>query len=359
MNRLLCAAAASILCACAHETAPSNPLRLNDIQVVGSHNSYRIMPPPEELAALDRVRPNLGAGLTYDHPPIARQLDLGVRQLELDIAADPRGDWRGSAEEPGFKVTHIPGLDERTHCNLLRQCLADIRAWSQRNPRHLPIIITIDAKDTPSNLAGARAPIPIDAARLDELDAEFVAGLGRDKLIVPDQVRANAATLREAVLGEGWPLLENARGKIMVIFDVRPALAELYRAGRPNLQGRIMFAPYKSDQPEASVFIYQSAVGPAGDEIRGLVRQGFIIRTRSDANTIQARTGDRSMMEAAAASGAQIVSTDYYPGAPDPLGVKFVLTLPGDVLARCNPVRRMSGCALAPSDLRQSEAPLR
>jgi hypothetical protein len=33
-------------------------------------------------------------------------------------------------------------------------------------------------------------------------------------------------------------------------------------------------------------------------------------------------------LEAALRSKAQIVSTDDYPGAPDPLGLKFVVSVP-------------------------------
>jgi hypothetical protein len=48
------------------------------------------------------------------------------------------------------------------------------------------------------------------------------------------------------------------------------------------------------------------------------------------------------------ASGAQAVSTDYYPGAPDPLATGFVVTLPGGTMARCSPVRVAGGCRVRP-----------
>lgn len=44
--------------------------------------------------------------------------------------------------------------------------------------------------------------------------------------------------------------------------------------------------------------------------------QGFIVRTRADGDTEEARTGDYTKMNAAFESGAQIISTDYY--RPDP-----------------------------------------
>ena len=108
-----------------------------------------------------------------------------------------------------------------------------------------------------------------------------------------------------------------------------------------------MFGWYRADQPEAAVEIVQDPLVD-GATIRRWVEQGLIVRTRADANTLEARTRDHSKAEAAARSGAQAVSTDYYPGAPDPARLGFVVTLPGRVMARCNPVRVPAGCALTP-----------
>jgi len=47
------------------------------------------------------------------------------------------------------------------------------------------------------------------------------------------------------------------------------------------------------------------------EEIRELTTK-FIVRTRSDAGTMDARTNDQTRKIAAIKSGAQIISTDYY-----------------------------------------------
>uniref|UniRef100_UPI003B3A369A Ca2+-dependent phosphoinositide-specific phospholipase C n=1 Tax=Sphingomonas sp. TaxID=28214 RepID=UPI003B3A369A len=67
------------------------PLAMNDIQVVGSHNSYKAQIPPAVMAKIRAAEPKLADGLDYYHLPLARQLDAGVRQLEIDIFADPTG----------------------------------------------------------------------------------------------------------------------------------------------------------------------------------------------------------------------------------------------------------------------------
>jgi hypothetical protein len=77
--------------------------------------------------------------------------------------------------------------------------------------------------------------------------------------------------------------------------------------------------------------------------IADLVGRGYIVRTLADAGTAQARSGERAQMLAALASGAHIVSTDYY--RPDPRSADFRsgwtnyrVALPGGGPARTNPI---------------------
>ena len=69
--------------------------------------------------------------------------------------------------------------------------------------------------------------------------------------------------------------------------------------------------------------------------IQGLVTQGYVIRTRADADTAQARTGDTTMRDAALRSGAQWVSTDYPSITDNPFGTTYFVELPGGGVARC------------------------
>ena len=178
------------------------------------------------------------------------------------------------------------------------------------------------------------------------LDAEIRDVLKPDRIITPDDVRGNAKTLREAVTTKGWPTLERARGKIYFVLDTPSDVSDLYRAGHPSLKGRPIFGWYDTDQPEASVEI----VGDPrtdGAKIKAWVKQGFIVRTRSDADTKEARDNDHTRQQAAIDSGAQAVSTDYYPGAPTRAWNKgFTVTLPSGVMQRCNPVTQPAGCTL-------------
>jgi len=108
-----------------------------------------------------------------------------------------------------------------------------------------------------------------------------------------------------------------------------------------------MFGWYDDADPDAAVQIVQDPIVDAA-RIRRLVEAGVIVRTRTDANTVEARAHDHAKAQAAFASGAQAVSTDYYPGAPDPVELNYTIILPGKVMARCNPVRVTTTCAVRP-----------
>lgn len=97
----------------------------------------------------------------------------------------------------------------------------------------------------------------------------------------------------------------------------------------------MMFGLHVETDDEAAVFNIQDPRAE-GDRIRRLVGQGFLVRSRSDANTVEARQGDLGRLEAAIAAGAQLISTDYYPGAPDPAGLGFVVQL-ADGFRQTNP----------------------
>ncbi|MET0410627.1 MAG: phosphatidylinositol-specific phospholipase C1-like protein [Polyangiaceae bacterium] len=337
-------------------------MRLNELQVLGSHNSYHIEPEPELLAAIASSDANAAASLEYTALPLVEQLERGVRQLELDLFADPEGGRYASRagllalgrdpssglpelDEPGLKVLHIQDLDFQTHCLTFLDCLEQIASWSDDNPQHLPLLVMIEAKqdpiDDPLGL-GFVTPLPFDAAALDGVDAEIRSRFAPERLITPDDVRGDYSTLEAALLDRGWPTLIEARGRILFALLDRGVILDRYLAGHRSLEGRVMFANSAPGRPEASFFNRDSALVD-GDEIAALVRAGYLVRTRADIDTLEARSGDIRLREAAFASGAQYVSTDYV--VPDPDFVTgYSAAVPGGHVARCNPLTAPLGC---------------
>lgn len=321
-------AALVALSACVETGAPETCApRMNDIQTIGSHNSYKLAIPPDELEILAARSPKWGAALDYAHIPIFEQLELGMRQIELDVYYDPEGGRYtdpllprtvGAAvspiayDAPGFKVMHVQDVDARSSCVLFVRCLAEIQAWSTLRPDHAPILILINAKQDKIDLPGSVDPLGFDAAAFDALDAEIRSVFSANHLLTPDDVRGDSATLRDAVLSRGWPRLEDSWGKIFFALDERPEVVEIYRRGTNSLQGHAMFVNSSDLAAADAAYFTMNEPIEQGDVIAERVARGFIVRTRADADTVEARTGDRTRLDAALASGAQYISTDYY-----------------------------------------------
>jgi hypothetical protein len=159
--------------------------------------------------------------------------------------------------------------------------------------------------------------------------------LSPEQLITPDDARADYATLEAAVLAHAWPTLRDSRGKFLFVLDEQGEKLEIYVQGHPSLRGRAMFVNAHEGRPEAAFRIVNDAIQDFR-YIQHLVRSGYLVRTRADAETREARNGDYTRMEAAFASGAQFVSTDYY--YPSPFGTGYKVRLPGGGPGRWNPL---------------------
>ncbi len=315
--------------------------RLNDIQVVGTHNSYHVEPPPDVLAAITSVEPSL-ADLAVTHPDLRTQLnDQQVRQLELDVFADPDGSlWRPIGVK-GFKVFHMEQIDEGSNCEVFVDCLRQLRRWSDARGDHLPVFVLVQP-ESGIVLPGAPNPLPITTEVLDALDAEIRSVMRPRDLVTPERVRGSHTTLEAAVLAGGWPTLDDARGRFVFLLDQG---RDLYVDGRPNLEDRVMFPASTPGRPDAAFVQFQDPRAPESATIPALVRQGYLVRTRADEPVTTPTSGDVTQRDAAFASGAQLVSTDYpVAGAAARWGSDYVAQLPGGALARCNPVRPPKRC---------------
>ena len=333
-------------------------LHINQIQVIGSHNSYHAGIAPNEMKIWLAKNPDAFKGLDYQHQPLTQQLDSGVRQIELDIYADSQGgkyahpngphmveaaglppdppfDPDHVMDKPGFKVMHMQDIDYRSNCEPFTACLKEVRQWSHAHPRHIPVFILVETKEgKPRPGVQMTVPEPFTESTFDALDAEIRSVFPASELITPDDVRGHYETLNQAVLAGNWPALAHARGKVIFLMDQRP-VGPIYLTGHPSLRGRVLFTNAEPGEPDAA-FIERND-GPAAD-ITALVKKGYLIRTRTDADTKEARTNDTARRDQMFATGAQILSTDYPVNEPARWPGNFVVTLTGKVAARANPV---------------------
>jgi hypothetical protein len=334
--------------------AAVDALPVNALQAVGTHNSYKLAIAPKEMALLRAANPKQADALDYAHRPLAEQLDAGARQLEIDVLSDPEGGRYANPvfhrlakdslpydfaplRRPGLKVLHAQDVDYRAVCNLFADCLREVRAWSRAHPDHVPILILFNLKEGPTGVPGGQVAPVFDAAALDALDAEIRAVFPDRALITPDRVQGRRPTLRDAVAAGGWPSLKQARGKVMFACDCTPEQVARYRGARRVLEGRVAFVNVEESSPAAGYITLNEPVEQSA-RIAAAVKAGLIVRTRADADTVEARTGDRARQAAAFASGAQYVSTDYM--QPDPRFPAYAVALPGGGVSRLSPGAR-------------------
>jgi hypothetical protein len=327
-------------------------LRMDQIQVLGSHNSYHGRPYPQVLAALYKSTPALARTLDYTHGPLPQQFDIGVRQIELDVWSDPKGGKFAKPSfpiaqgvkipnnpvmlQPGLKVIHQADVDTNSTCLTFVLCIKLVKGWSDAHPGHVPMDIHVEMKDD--------GPTP---QLFVELEKEILSVFSREEIITPDDVRGDAATLGAAVRAHGWPTLGKVRGKVFFTLDNEGDFRTAYLAGHPSLRGRLAFTPSAPGQDDAA---FAKLNDPVKDlpKIKAAVAAHMIVRTRADADTGEARANDHSHERIAMSGGAQVVSTDYE--KPDPkLGNGYTTKIPGGTPARCDPVNAPPGCT--PSDV--------
>lgn len=346
--------------ACARAWMDQN-LRMNDLTAVGTHNSYKLAIPAAELGAMTAANP-AAVALDYHHRSLTEQLEAGARQIEIDVVNDPHGgryahplsalgrlgagapvsaDFVEAMSRPGFKTLHMPDVDFRSSCLTFVACLREISDWSRAHPEHAPILIMMNAKTGDPSMPGGTAPLPFDAAAWDALDAEVRSVFDKDHLITPDQVQGRRSSLREAVLTDGWPTLGEARGKVFFALDEGREKVASYRGSRRSLEGRVFFVNTDETSPAAA---YLTLNDPVADRARieAAVKAGFIVRTRADAETAEARSGDVTRRSAGLTSGAQYVSTDYM--WADPRFTRYTVRLAGGEAAACNRMRVENRC---------------
>ncbi len=290
-------------------------LRLNQIQVRGTHNSYHIEP-----------RFPFHPSHRYTHAPLPVQFsDQGVRAIELDV------HW--STLRQRIEVYHILGIDQRTTCQALSECLTQVRDWSDAHPQHLPIFIWVEVKDELGAIDTLSSPVLVDDVLREALG---------DRLLTPDELQGDYSSVREALDQQGWPTLARARGRVLAMLLNRDDVhAETYTHGYTHLNGRAMFAsgsPAQFSQPWVAVAKIDNPASPT-------IAEALALKILTASNICAADASDeacRERLDAALASGTNMLCDDL----PAPVaGRDYVLALPNDAVAVCNPVSGVGVCA--------------
>ena len=303
---------------CGSPGPQDDTLRLNAAQALGTHNSYHV----QQENPLDE-------SWAYTMQPLSVQIgELGVRQIELDVHYHATLGWQ---------VFHLPGVDDGTTCQQLADCLAEVKAWSDEHPCHLPITVWIEPKDDIDAATDDYLPL---SGRFDELDATLATVWPASRVLSPDDLRGDAATLPEALADHGWPTLAESRGKVLfALLDSSDYRAE-FIAEHPVAEGRVMFP--RADDTTADYAAVLKLDDPTSDygAIQAAVSAGFLVTCTSDDVGVDAATNS-ARLELALSAGCQSVSTN----APSPYDLDgFTASIPEGNPARCDPLSAPEGC---------------
>lgn len=272
------------------DTEISDNLLLNNIRFLATHNSYRRRSGFLQLAVLELFEPGESSALDYSHPDYYTQLGLGVRSFELDLRRYRDGS---------IKSIHVPLVDNRGHSPDFEKALEEMLLWSKRHPQHVPIIVIMEIKQDWRFLDPALKRWTAEGLlQVDRIISQHVG----ERLLKPSDMKKNATNLRDSIVRYGWPELGDCRGKF--IFVYHESDAPCFNADYLDSPERVSFYMSAPDSPEASFMLRND---PDGKDIGELIDEGFIVRTRADAECLL--TEERK--DAAIASGAQIVSTDF------------------------------------------------
>lgn len=314
-------------------------VRLNDIRILASHNSYKKLPHPKVVNFLSRFKKKLGEEnnpiqLDYGHLPIEIQLtDYHVRGLELDVFYDPKGSLYRKRKinrflvgqkalikdekmkQPGFKVLHIPDIDFETNYLTFKDALYSIKRWSINNPNHTPVFVNIEAKGTSAanessflRMLGFKRAVPMDSIAYLKLNEEISDVFSEKEIYQPLELRSNFSCIKDRIFSVGWPMLSDCLGKI--IFILQGNNDHIYKRLISENLNLCMFV-YDEPGESNTAFVIRNNPKNHENEIK-LLSNYYIVRTRTDAGTIQSRNNDYSYFESAMQSNAQIISTDYY-----------------------------------------------
>ena len=304
------------------DAALKGGLKFNELRCVGTHNSYQNASVPE-LQKLYGLANKLTFGAVpanggeFQSAPLWKQLDYGVRSLELDV------ETLHSGGETLFVCLHSPVLDMTTHSYDLSLALREVKLWSDAHPGHLPVTIIIEPKVAMLPMWDMDLFTLKNANRLDRLLRQ---SLGKTLLTPADMLR-DYASFAEMRANDDWLRVDAMLGRVLVLLH-STLVTNVYILQDRTLRTQAMFPmlrAFESGRPMA-LFLIENDPEKVKDQRSKLIdSEKCVVRTRADSFG----KPDEARRAAAVNSGAQIFSTDYppLPGTRTPFSFAAAKTL--------------------------------
>ena len=286
------------------EKAIEDGVKLNEIAILGTHNSYQRLATKETRFAMNLLDAltfrKLGLN-TFDFQmdTLTDQLETGIRNVEIDIETLDKDD------KIEFKVTHNSLIDNASSAYDFAKALQEIKMWSDNNPDHIPVIIIVEPKSFVIEINGMKKFSLEYAKELDKIVADTLG----DSLLTPEDMLRDYASFKEMRENDDWISLKEARGKILVLLhdcDV----TESYIALDETIKTQKMFPMLRYDDRNESYtsFILENDAFRADErKAENIDESNLIVRTRAD---VYPEYSDERY-EVIEACGSQIITTDF------------------------------------------------
>lgn len=286
------------------EKAIEDGVKLNEVAILGTHNSYQTLATEETRFLMNIIDiitlRKLGLDtFDFEMDTLTEQLESGIRNVEIDIETL---DKDGKKE---FKVTHNSFVDNASSAYDFAKALQEIKMWSDNNPGHIPVYIIIEPKSFVIEINGMKK-FSLDYAK--ELEKVIVNELG-DSLLTPKDMLRDYASFKEMRENDDWLSLKEARGKILVLLhdcDV----TESYIALDETIKTQKMFPMLRYDDRNESYTSFILENDPWNADSRkaeSIDECKLIIRTRAD----KYPNYSTERYEVAENCGSQIITTDF------------------------------------------------
>ena len=290
-------------------------LTLRDISLKGTHNSYHKKP----FVSVDE-------SFDYGHPPLKKQLDLGIRGFEIDLHQNVF---------KRFSVFHLAVIDGRTHCFRFSSCLKQLSEWSSDNPDHLPILVTIEIKE------GAGGKREVTDFKHMETPIRDIIG---DRLVTPDDVQGDFSSLKEAVAEDGWPALDALRGKFLFFMIGQDAPRMRYTRGFNSLKGRAMFVVARGMEWSSPWAVATKIDNPMATTAILTAHQRNLLIFTNGCRRVDTESTCHLKLEAAIANGVHAIHDDFVQAKGDR---NYKIEFPNGKHAICNRITSgLNNCEL-------------
>ena len=287
------------------EKAFSEGVKINEIAVVGTHNSYQLIGtlPKQGLMKVLQII-SFGAvenKAVFEMDTFTEQLEQGVRNLEIDIeTVDDEG-------EVSFIVTHDPILDNVSSAHNFAKGLEEIAMWSDNNPGHLPVYLLVEPKDDVPSINNMKNFSLEYALEFDKVLRQVLG----DRLLTPAQAMGEYESFEEMRKADGWPALKQAAGKIIVLLHPCGVTQE-YIDTDISIKTQAMFPMLRFgdiDKAYASFILDNDPVSATENNKKTVEENNLMVRTRAD----DYPDFSDERYNSADNCGSHIITTDYPP----------------------------------------------